>query len=187
MILCLLTGIQILKCLLSCGHDNIPFLHYYLKLLWKIKNNMELQNTLKLLQKKALSDFLTTGWNYAIALKLVKRKIFRISFFSLVVFLPPFLLACLPFCKDYMWGNECSAKLGSRLASQVFNIYFCFISCKSKSEAICLPTTTSFTPIMETEPPTSSLKGKLQRDIVFAYSPLWQMFYIIYLHMRTHV
>lgn len=88
------------KCLSSCGHDDIPFLHYYSKLLWKITWSykhiklIEKINKQKNQKKNPKPSFwlLTTGWNYAIALKLVKRKIFRISFF-LLVFLPPFSLS----------------------------------------------------------------------------------------------
>lgn len=55
---------------------------------------------------------------------------------------------------------------------QRFSTYtFCFISRKSKPEAICLPTTMS---VLHSHcgdrTPTSSLKGNLQRDIVFAPS-----------------
>lgn len=52
-----------------------------------------------------------------------------------------------------------------------FSTYtFCFISHKSEPEAICLPTMTSFIPPCGDRTPTSSLKGNLQRDIVFARS-----------------
>lgn len=68
--------------------------------------------------------------------------------------------------------------------SGVFNIYFCFISCKSKPEAICLPTATSFIPLQR-QNPHLIIKRQSSKGHCFCLFPSWQMFSIIYLHMLT--
>lgn len=71
--------------------------------------------------------------------------------------------------------------------SGVFNTYVCFISCKSRPEAICLPTTTSFISTTEAEPPPHHSKAIFKGTLFLLIPVVTDVFYHLPPHANSSV
>lgn len=114
------------------------------------------------LAQKVFPELSVTSWNYPIVFKVIQEKNIQNQFLLLVC--PPSFLPSPPFPFSLTicaLGGEMNVQQNQPiwLASEVFNYTFCSISRKNKLEAICLPTTMSFIPIVETAPPLHHSKA----------------------------
>lgn len=125
------------------------------------------------LAQNAFPELSVTSWNYPIVFKVIQKKNIQNQFLLLVC--PPTFPPSPPFPYSLTicaLGGEMNVQQNQPiwLASEVFNIYFLLYFTQEQAWSHLPANNDVLHSHCGDSTPTSSFKGNLQRDIVFAYS-----------------